>query len=67
LVKGVGVVIDGKNNFIHNEDHFTAVVGLDNIVVISTDDATLIVNKDNVEDVRKAVKFLNDKDRQDLL
>jgi len=40
---------------------------LDNIVVISTDDATLIVNKDNVEDVRKAVKFLNDKDRQDLL
>ncbi len=67
LVKGGGVIIDGKNNYIQNDGHFTAVVGLDNVVVISTDDATLVVNKDNVEDVRKAVKFLNDKDRQDLL
>ncbi len=67
LVKGGGVIIDGENNFIQNDGHFTAVVGLDNVVVISTDDATLVVNKDNVEDVRKAVKFLNDNDRQDLL
>lgn len=67
LVKGGGAIIDGENNFIQNDGHFTAVVGLDNVVVISTDDATLVVNKDSVEDVRKAVKFLNDNDRQDLL
>jgi|TARA_B100001079_G_scaffold231553_1_gene211302 mannose-1-phosphate guanylyltransferase len=67
LVKGGGVVIDGNNNFIQNNDHFTAVVGLDNVVVISTEDATLVVNKDNVEDVRKAVDFLIEKERQDLL
>lgn len=67
LVKGGGIVIDGKNNFIQNNDHFTAVVGLDNVVVITTDDATLVVNKDNVEDVRKAVNYLIEKERQELL
>ena len=67
LVKGGGIVIDGKNNFIQNEDHFTAVVGLDNVVVVSTNDATLVVNKDNVEDVRKAVNYLNKNQRKDLL
>ena len=67
LIKGNGIVIDGNNNFIQNEDHFTAVVGLDNVVVVSTDDVTLVVNKDNVEDVRKAVNYLIENDRQDLL
>jgi len=67
LVRGSGIVIDGSNNFIQNDDRFTAVIGLDNVVVISTDDATLVVNKDNVEDVRKVVEYLNKKDRQDLL
>ena len=37
------------------------------LILISTDDATLVVNKDNVEDVRKVVEYLNKKDRQDLL
>lgn len=67
LVKGSGVVIDGNNNFVKNEDHFTAVVGLDNVVVISTEDATLVVNKDNVEDVRKAVNYLRKNNNEDLL
>ena len=67
LVKGGGIVIDGKNNFIQNNGHFTAVVGLDNVIVITTDDATLVVNKDNVEDIRKAVNYLIEKERQELL
>jgi len=67
LIRGSGIVIDGKNNFIQNEDRFTAVIGLDNVVVISTDNATLVVNKDNVEDVRKAVDYLKNKNKLDLL
>ena len=67
LIKGNGIVIDGNNNFIQNEDHFTTVIGLDNVVVVSTDDVTLVINKDNVEDVRKAVNYLTENDRQDLL
>ncbi len=67
LIKGNGIVLNGKNNYIHNENHFTAIVGLENIMVINTPDATLIVNKDNVEDVRKVVNYLKEKDRKELL
>ena len=67
VVKGMGKVFDGKNNFIHNDDHFTTVIGLDNIMVIQTPDATLVVNKDNVEDVRKAVDYLKKNGYDNLL
>ncbi len=67
LIRGEGVVIDGKDNFIQNDNHFTAIVGLENVMVINTPDATLVVNKDNVEDVRKVVNYLREKDRENLL
>ncbi|MFQ6678551.1 MAG: mannose-1-phosphate guanylyltransferase [Fidelibacterota bacterium] len=67
LIKGDGIVIDGRNNFIQNENHFTAIIGLENVMVITTPDATLVVNKENVEDVRKVVNYLREKDRSNLL
>lgn len=67
VVKGKGIVIKGNNNFIHNTDHFTTVIGLDNVMVINTPDATLVVNKDNVEDVKEAVHYLIEHGYEDLL
>jgi len=66
-IKGDGIVLDGKNNFIQSDNRFTAVVGLDNIVVVNTKDATLVIPKDHVEDVKKLVEHLKKKDRKDLL
>ncbi len=67
LIKGNGTIVDGKGNFIYNNKHFTAVIGLDNIMVINTPDATLVVNKENVEDVKKAVNYLIENGYEDLL
>ena len=67
MIKGSGKIFDGENNFIHNNGHFTSVIGLDNVMVIHTPDATLVVNKDNVEDVRKAVDYLIKNGYEDLL
>lgn len=67
VIKGSGKIFDGENNFIHNNGHFTSVIGLDNVMVIHTPDATLVVNKDNVEDVRKAVDYLIKNGYEDLL
>ena len=38
---------------------FTAVVGLDGLVVVNTDDATLVCAQDRVQDVRTIVEYLN--------
>jgi len=37
---------------------FTAVAGLDNVAVIVTDDAVLVMDKDNTEEVREVVNYL---------
>ena len=66
-IKGDGIVLNGKNNFIQSDNRLTAVVGLDNIVVVNTKDATLVIPKDHVEDVKKLVEYLKKKDRKDLL
>ena len=48
--------MDGENNFIQSNEKFTAVIGLDNIVVVNTNDSTLVVPRDKVE---KVLDFLN--------
>ena len=61
------IIIDGKENLIHSNDHFTAVVGLENVVVVHTDDATLVVHKEKVEEIKTLVKKLVDSDYKVLL
>jgi len=67
VIKGDGVILKGSNNYIQSNGHFTAVLGLDNIVVINTDDATLVVQKDKVEDVKELVGWLKHNERTELL
>ncbi len=66
-IRGDGVVYDGKNNFIQSDKQLTAIVGLDNIVVVNTDDATLVIPKDRVEDVKDLVEQLKIQKREKLL
>ncbi|MFL2983645.1 MAG: mannose-1-phosphate guanylyltransferase [Candidatus Neomarinimicrobiota bacterium] len=58
IIKGNGRVMDGENNLVYSNNRFTAVVGIDNMIVINTEDATLVVPKDKVEDVKQLVKSL---------
>ena len=67
VVRGDGVIMDGENNFIQSNGHFTAVVGASNLVVVNTPDATLIIPKDKVEDVKSLVAYLEKHKRNDLL
>ena len=66
-IRGDGIVYDGKNNFIQSEKQLTAIVGLDNIVVVNTDDATLVIPKDRVEDVKDLVEQLKIQKKEKLL
>ena len=43
------------DSYIFSPKKFTAVVGLENIIVIDTDDALLICNRDNAQDVKPAL------------
>jgi mannose-1-phosphate guanylyltransferase/mannose-6-phosphate isomerase len=56
-----------KNSLIRAESRFVAVIGLDDVVVVETRDAVLVVNKDQVQRVKNVVDFLQQKKRSEHL
>jgi mannose-1-phosphate guanylyltransferase len=66
VIRGAGTVMGGKNNFIQSNGKFTAVIGLDDLVVVNTDDVTLVVPRNKVEKVKELVTWL-DKNHKNLL
>lgn len=46
------------NSYIYSPNKFAAVVGVENLIVINSDDALLIVKRENCQDVKKIVDHL---------
>ena len=67
VIRGEGLVMDGKNNLVESNNHFTAVVGVDNIVVVNTPDATLVIPRDKVENIKELVTYLEKNKKSELL
>jgi mannose-1-phosphate guanylyltransferase len=59
--------LDAEGNFVHAPKKFVAVVGVKNLVVVETDDALLITNRENSQDVSKIVKHLDEKKQEKFL
>jgi mannose-1-phosphate guanylyltransferase len=53
--------LNAGNNYIHAPGKFVAVVGVNNLVVVETEDAILITTLDQSQDVGKVVKHLDEK------
>lgn len=50
---GDSTIYQSTNNIIVNEDgHLTALIGVDNLIVVQTKDATLICHKDKAQDIK---------------
>ena len=67
IIRGSGKVMNGNNNLIHSKDRFTAILGLDDIVVVNTDDATLVIPRERVEEVKNLVEFLKANGQEELI
>ncbi|MDX3809785.1 MAG: mannose-1-phosphate guanylyltransferase/mannose-6-phosphate isomerase [Bosea sp. (in: a-proteobacteria)] len=58
VVEGRGYVLDGSNNLVRSEDALVAVIGLDDIAVISTRDAVLVAPKAKADKVKEMVALI---------
>jgi len=59
LTVGDTLVIDTGNSLLRShERHLLAVVGMQDVIVVSTADATLVAHRDAAQDVRKVVERL---------
>ena len=62
---GAVVFLDSRNNIAHSEEAIlTAVVGVDNLVVVATPDAVLVTSRDKAEQVKDLVEELKAQNRQ---
>jgi mannose-1-phosphate guanylyltransferase len=59
--------LDSENNFVHAPGKFVATVGVNNLVVVVTEDAVLITTLDSSQDVGKVVKHLDEKKLKKLV
>jgi mannose-1-phosphate guanylyltransferase len=62
LISGEGIfTLNATGNYIHAPGKFVAAVGVNNLVVVETDDALLITTRERAQDVGKIVKHLDQK------
>jgi len=65
---GPTVMLGSRNSLVRAEDNIlTAVVGLDNVVVIATSDAVLVVARDKAENVKALVEHLRAQNRREAV
>lgn len=61
-----GLEIEGKNNYVRNKK-YTALIGVDDLIVVETDDALLICKKDMTGKVGEVVDKLKAENKTELL
>ncbi|MCW1874115.1 mannose-1-phosphate guanylyltransferase/mannose-6-phosphate isomerase [Erwinia sp. INIA-01] len=53
------------NCYINTDDTLVAAIGVENLVIVNTKDAVLVIDKSQVQDVKKVVEFLKSNDRRE--
>jgi len=63
VIKGDVLTMDTINSYIHADHHMIAAVGVENLIIIDTADATLITTKEQAQQVKGIVEQLQQQDR----
>lgn len=67
MVQGDVISINTKNTIVCGGKKLIATVGVENLVIVDTDDATLICAKDSTQDVKKVIENLKICNRNELV
>jgi mannose-1-phosphate guanylyltransferase len=59
------MLIDTKNSFIRTDEKLVASVGLEDVVIVATKDATLVAHKDRVQDAKVIASQLKAEERSE--
>jgi mannose-1-phosphate guanylyltransferase len=58
VVIGTSEVLESKDNIVMSKCRLTALLGVENLVVVQAENATLVCHKDKVQEVKKMVQHL---------
>lgn len=67
VVYGKQIHIGSKNCIAYGQDKLIATIGLDNVVIVETEDAVLVCDKDRAQDVKRIVERLEEEGKTEYL
>jgi len=67
VMKGDIFTFDTQNSYIDSEKGFVATIGVENMIIVNTNDALLVCHKDKSQEVKKVVDYLNKNKREEAL
>lgn len=67
VARGESILIDAAENVVIGENRMIACVGVDNLIIVDTEDALLVCAKDRAQDVKEIVAILEKTERKHLL
>ena len=53
--------LNAAGNYVHSPKKFVAAIGVNDLIIVETDDALLITTREHAQDVGKIVKYLDEK------
>ena len=66
-LRGNAVALDARNVLVRSNDQLTTVVGLDNVIVVTTQDAVLVVDQAHAHKVKQLVDALKSQKRREAV
>jgi mannose-1-phosphate guanylyltransferase / mannose-6-phosphate isomerase len=66
-IRGRGIVMNASNVHVRSEEHLTTVVGVDDVIVVTTQDAVLVLNKAHGDSVKQLVDQMKYENRPEAM
>ncbi|HZY09832.1 MAG TPA: mannose-1-phosphate guanylyltransferase [Bacteroidota bacterium] len=66
-VKGKALLLNTRNSIVHSGNKFVATIGVDDLIVIATDDAILVCKQGQSQEVKEVVDYLRRKQMNEYL
>jgi len=63
VINGDVIIQDTTNTYINASHHLVVTIGINNLIVVDTPDATFIATQDKAQEVKSIVEFMQDKNR----
>ena len=67
ITKGDVLTFDTNNSYIDSEKGFISTIGIENLIIINTEDTLLVCNKDRTQDVKKVVDHIKKLNREEVI
>ncbi len=64
---GDTISVSTKNSYVRAEHKLVTTLGVEDLIIVDTDDALLVANKNHVQDIKQIVETLSNKEREEVV